>query len=212
METGVSPVFLFMAKGKCLKFKDNRYDSIGLRKQKQKMYPVEGIIRGIEALSLSMIETEGLELVHVEFVRESIGWVLRFYIDRPGGITIQDCADISRLLGDLFDVALESWLENNVQINISDSQKQLDQSDTMYLPPYTLEVSSPGEKRHIKKLKDFVRFQGEKIVVKVHTAINGQKRFKGILSEVTDTLVAIETSTSTVAITHENIRIARLDA
>jgi len=210
METGVLPVFLFMTKGKYLKFKYNRNKLSGLQKQNQKMYPADKVVRGVELIAVSMIETEGLELIHVEFTREPVGWVLRLYIDRPGGVTVQDCADISRIAGDLFDVALEPWLENNIKED--GNTKTEYKHRQMYLPSYTLEVSSPGERRPLKKLKDFIRFQGKKILIKVHSPINGQKRFKGILSEATDTHVTIETSTLTAAINHENIRVARLDA
>ncbi|KPA18165.1 Ribosome maturation factor rimP [Candidatus Magnetomorum sp. HK-1] len=203
--------FLFMAKDKYLKYKDNRKKTHGLRKQNQKMYPAEKIVRGVESLALTMIETEGLELVHVEYIRESVGWILRCYIDRPGGVTIDDCADVSRMLSDLLDVALESWLERNIEKKAEQAENTKKIIPVMYLPPYMLEVSSPGEKRPLKKKKDFIRFQGKKIIIKVHTPINGQKRFKGVLSEANDSQVTIETATLTQAIDYENIRMARLD-
>jgi len=175
------------------------------------MYPIELVVKGVEALSMTIIESEGLELVHVEYKREPVGWVLRCYIDRPEGVTIDDCADISHMLSDLLDVALESWLDKNIENKKKQNESSYKVVSEMYLPPYMLEVSSPGEKRPLKKKKDFIRFQGKKIIIKVNIPINGQKRFKGILLEANDTRVTVETPILTQAIEHDNIRMARLD-
>jgi len=210
METGVLPVFWFMGKGKYLKYKENRIKSHGKQKKNIKMYPAEDIVRGIQTLVLSLIETEGLDLVHVEFIREPVGWVLRCYIDRlDGRVTIEDCVQISRMISDVLDVALETWLKDWIKKKACDTKEQPD----MFLPSYNLEVSSPGERRPVSRKSDFFRFQGKNISLTVHSAINGQKRFKGTLSEANDSHVIIKAqSLEETMIPYENIRIARLES
>ncbi len=111
-----------------------------------------------EEILLPMMEEYGFELVDVEYVKEGGTWYLRAYIDKPGGINIQDCESVSRRLSDLLD-------EKDF---ISDS--------------YVLEVSSPGLGRPLKKEKDFARSMGEEVDVRTYRMIDGQKEFTGILS------------------------------
>ncbi len=85
------------------------------------------IWRIAEPLCLS----EGLELVHIEFQREQAGRTLRLFLDKPGGVTLDDCVNISRQLSDLLDVSLDEET-----------------------PPYNLEVSSPGVPRPLGKISD----------------------------------------------------------
>ena len=110
-----------------------------------------------EALLLPMMEEHHFELVDVEFVKEAGTWFLRAYIDKPGGITIDDCELISRALSD-----------------------QLDKDDFIE-EAYILEVSSPGLGRPLKKDKDFERSLGESVDVRLFRAIDRQKEFTGIL-------------------------------
>ena len=102
---------------------------------------------------------KGIELVDVEFKKEGKNWVLRVFIDKKGGVTLEDCQKISRLAGDLIEV--EEIIE----------------------PAYTMEVSSPGLNRVLKKEKDFIRFSGKKIGVQCHAPLNGRKKFAGILKD-----------------------------
>ena len=102
---------------------------------------------------------KGLELVDVEFKKEGKNWVLRIYIDRESGVTLEDCQKVSRLAGDLIEV--EDVIE----------------------PVYTLEVSSPGLNRVLKKEKDFLKYSGKKINVQCHASIEGRKRFSGTLTD-----------------------------
>ena len=102
---------------------------------------------------------KGLELVDVEFKKEGKNWVLRVFIDKEGGVTLEDCQKISSLVGDLIEV--EEVIE----------------------PAYTMEVSSPGLNRVLKKEKDFIRFSGKKIGVQCHAPLNGRKKFTGILKD-----------------------------
>ncbi len=103
---------------------------------------------------------EGVELVQVEYQREHDGLTLRLYLDKPGGITLDDCANISRQLGDILDVGLETRV------------------------PYRLEVSSPGLQRPLGKLSDFERFKGCRAKVRTRRPQNGQKNFSGTLDGV----------------------------
>ena len=111
---------------------------------------------------------KGLELVDVEFKKEGKNWVLRIYIDREGGVTLEDCQKVSRLVGDLIEV--EDVIE----------------------PVYTLEVSSPGLNRVLKKEKDFLKYSGKKINVQCHTPMDGRKKFTGILTDFIDQSIHLE--------------------
>ena len=110
----------------------------------------------------------GLELVDVEFKKEGQNWVLRIYIDREGGVTLADCQKVSRLAGDLIEV--EDVIE----------------------PVYTLEVSSPGLNRVLKKEKDFLKYSGKKIYVQCHAPMDGRKKFTGILTGFIDQSIHLE--------------------
>lgn len=110
-----------------------------------------------EALLQPMIDARGFELVDVEYVKEGSNWYLRAYIDKPGGITIDDIEPISRELSEKLD-------EEDF---ISDA--------------YILEVSSPGLGRPLKKEKDFQRSIGEEVEIHLYRAVNKQKEFVGIL-------------------------------
>ena len=111
---------------------------------------------------------DGLELVDVEFKKEGKNWILRIYIDREGGVTLADCQKVSRLAGDLIEV--EEVIE----------------------PVYTLEVSSPGLNRVLKKEKDFHKYSGKKIYVQCHAPMDGRKKFTGILTDFIDQSIHLE--------------------
>ena len=111
---------------------------------------------------------DGLELVDVEFKKEGKNWILRIYIDREGGVTLSDCQKVSRLAGDLIEV--EEIIE----------------------PVYTLEVSSPGLNRVLKKEKDFLKYSGKKIYVQCHAPMDGRKKFTGILIGFIDQSIHLE--------------------
>ncbi len=121
-----------------------------------------------EALVMPLIEENNFELVDVEYVREGSNWFLRVYIDKEGGITVDDCELVSRALSDLLDVE-------------------------DYIPDaYILEVSSPGLGRQLKKDKDFKRSIGEVIELKLYKAINKQKEFEGVLVSFDEETLTIE--------------------
>jgi len=144
------------------------------------------VIAKVAGFAGPLCESEGLELVYVEFQREVAGWVLRVYVDKTGGVSLEDCSHVSRQLGDLLDVGIENvW-------------------------PYNLEVSSPGENRPLGKLSDFEKFQGRMATIKLNTAIEGQKKFKGILQGVMDETIQLLMGDKTVTLPYKDIVKARL--
>ena len=110
-----------------------------------------------EELISPIIEQNQFELVDVEYVKEGGTWYLRAYIDKPGGITVDDCEVVSRRLGE--------WLDEKDFIEDS----------------YILEVSSPGLGRPLKKDKDFDRSIGEDVDIKLYKPMNKQKDYTGTL-------------------------------
>jgi ribosome maturation factor RimP len=130
---------------------------------------------------------QGFELVELEFAAQGGRGVLRLYVDRSGGVTIDDCVAVSQLLGPVLDAAEY----------ISDS--------------YVLEVSSPGIDRPLRKPEDFQRFSGERVVLKSAMPVNGRKKFKGILRGISDGAVSVECDGQTYAIAIENVQRANLD-
>ena len=124
--------------------------------------------RRTEEFLLPLIEERRFELVDVEYVKEGSSWYLRAYIDKEGGIAVDDCEVISRLLSD--------WLDK--EDFISDS--------------YIMEVSSPGLGRPLKKEKDFARSLGKEVDIKLYRAREKQKDFTGTLAEYDKDTVTIE--------------------
>lgn len=110
-----------------------------------------------EQLLAPIIEKYGVEIYDVEFVKEAGEWYLRVYIDKPDGVNILDCENVSRALSDVLD-----------------EEDYIDES-------YILEVSSPGLGRQLKKDKHFEKSLGEKIVLKTYKAIDKCKEFEGVL-------------------------------
>lgn len=140
-----------------------------------------------EALLLPVMEEHHFELVDVEFVKEAGTWYLRAYIDKTGGITIDDCELVSRYLSDRLDE--EDYIEES----------------------YILEVSSPGLGRLLKKEKDFVRSRGEPVEVRLFRALDGQKEFEGILEDWNrDTVTLKMENEATLVIERTNIALIRL--
>jgi len=123
-----------------------------------------------------LCRSEGMELVQVEFQREQGGRTLRLYLDKPGGITLADCTEISRQLSDMLDVSLDAQM------------------------PYRLEVSSPGEQRPLGKINDFERFNGYRAKIRTVRPINGQKNFTGTLQGVDGTNVRLQISGGTLVV------------
>ncbi len=123
-----------------------------------------------EEFILPVIEANHFELVDVEFVKEGSNWYLRLYIDKEGGVTIDDCELVSRAMSDILD--REDYIEES----------------------YILEVSSPGLGRPLKKEKDFVRSLGKEVEIRLYKPVEKQKEFTGILKDFDKNSVTIETN------------------
>ena len=109
-------------------------------------------------LANEIAEFSGMELVHLEMRRESGGMVVRLFIDKEGGVTLDDCAHVSRQLSARLDA--EDPIEGR----------------------YTLEVSSPGLDRPLSRDRDFERFAGQRVKVTTESPIDGQRNFIGRLA------------------------------
>lgn len=140
-----------------------------------------------EELLLPIMEEHHFELVDVEYVKEGSNWYLRAYIDKPGGITVDDCEAVSRRLSDLLD--------------------EKDYIDDAYI----LEVSSPGLGRPLKKEKDFARSIGEEVEIRTFRAIEHEKEFTGILKSYDKEKLVVELEDNEIMeFTRDNIALVRL--
>lgn len=130
------------------------------------MKPVD--VKQLEAVVAPVVTGQGYELVDVEWKNES-GWVLRVFLDQPGGVTLDDCASVSRELSAVLDVA-----------------------DVIHVA-YSLEVSSPGLNRPLKKEADFARFVGKKAKIRTrHPVGESRRNFSGTLVGVAGGKVKID--------------------
>lgn len=128
----------------------------------------EDIEQRSEELLLPIMEANQFELVDVEYVKEAGTRYLRAYIDKPGGIHVNDCEIVSRAFGELLDE--EDFIEES----------------------YVLEVSSPGLGRPLKKDKDFTRSMGEEVEIRLFRPIEKKKEFIGLLKAFDKNTVTIE--------------------
>jgi ribosome maturation factor RimP len=137
------------------------------------------------------IEALGYELVDIEFAQAGRGGVLRIFIDRPvgdalGSITVEDCARVSHTVSEVLEV------------------------DDPIKGHYTLEVSSPGFDRILRKRAHFERFLGERIAAELKLPINGRKRFVGVLKAMTDDSILVDVDGQEHTLPLERIQKARL--
>lgn len=149
-------------------------------------YAEKEVIDRAKGFAETLCEAEGIEVVHVEYRREPSGRVLRIYIDKPEGITLDDCVHISRQLNDILDV----YFENTKS--------------------YRLEVSSPGSDRPLGKADDFSRFKGEEVKIRTKQSFDGQKNFKGAIQGASDEHVQILVGNKMFSIPFIKIARARL--
>ncbi len=144
------------------------------------------VIGRVWQLAEPLCRGEGVDLIHVEFGREHGGRTLRIYLDKSGGITLDDCAGISRQLSDILDVGLD------------------DQG------AYRLEVSSPGTPRPIGRIDDFEHYSGGEVKIRTARPINGRKNFTGILTHVDGPTVHLNVDGKPVAIAFTDIAKAHI--
>ena len=111
----------------------------------------------IRQLAEPVVASEGMELIHIECIKMHTRWIIRLFLDKESGVTLDDCANVSNQLGDLFDI--------REVINSA----------------YTLEVSSPGFDRPLSRDQDFVKYKNSRVNIKTNVKIEGSKNFHGIL-------------------------------
>ena len=126
------------------------------------------VVQAVEKIVAPIIEGLGIELVEVEYVKEGPNWYLRLYIDKPGGISIDDCQVVNDSVSD----AIEA--EDPIQ------------------GAYIFEVSSPGLDRPLKTDRDFEKYKGELVEVSLYKAEKGASKYEGALVGKQDGKIIIE--------------------
>jgi ribosome maturation factor RimP len=147
----------------------------------------EEIVDRVRQLADSLLTQRGLELVEVEFRREARGWVLRLYVDKEGGITVDDCAEVSREMGRILDV--EDFISN----------------------PYMLEVSSPGLMRFLRNERDFMKYRNRRVKVTTREPIGNRRQWKGRIRGVEGDRVELEVDGELFQIPLSNVAKANLE-
>ncbi|PQD95835.1 ribosome maturation factor RimP [Pradoshia eiseniae] len=144
----------------------------------------------VEEMAAPILEELNLELVEVEYVKEGRNWFLRVYIDKDGGVDIEECGLVSEKLSE-----------------------QLDEKDPIS-NNYFLEVSSPGAERPLKKDRDYIKAIGKNVHVKTYEPIDNEKEFEGILKDFDGSQVTLEIKIKTrkkeLVIPYDKIAKARL--
>ena len=137
-------------------------------------------------LARPIAESVGCSIWDVEYVKEAGTWFLRVYIDKPGGISIEDCEAVSRPLSD-----------------------KLDEADPIE-GSYTLEVSSAGADRALKKPEHFHQFMGTEVEVKLYRPRDGRKEYVGLLRAYADGNVTLDVGGTPMAFEKKEIALVRL--
>ena len=180
--TGICPFFYFSGVGFYLPEQELNSGHF-MNTQSKK---TNSLVSTVESIAEPLCVAVGLELVHVECVSDRAGMIFRIYLDKPGGVTIDDCVQMSRQLGDIMDVELEE------------------------IAAYRLEVSSPGAKRPLKKPAEFERFLGSRVKVETSEPIGDRRKFTGILSKAQDGCVEVVVNNETILFRLEQITKSRL--
>lgn len=144
------------------------------------------IVELVEEIITPCVQESGLELVDVEFVREGGSWYLRIYVDKPGGIDIEDCGRLSQKIDRLLD-----------------EKDLIPQS-------YHLEVSSPGIERPLKKISDYKRFTGELAVITTFVPFDGKKKITGRIMAARGDDIVIDSDGKELSIPFKQVASARL--
>jgi ribosome maturation factor RimP len=140
----------------------------------------------ISEIVTPIAEKHGYELVDVEYKKEGSNWYLRIFIDKEGGITIEDCENVSRELDETLD-------------------------EKLIPEAYILEVSSPGLDRPLKKDADFEKYKGKIVDIKLYKSIDKQKEFQGELLGLENNIIKIMSETGNVLeFERENVAMVRL--
>lgn len=137
-----------------------------------------------EAIVAAVVEQRGFELADLEFLQEGGFFYLRIYIDKADGISIDDCENISRIVEE-------------------DVDKIIDKK-------FFLEVSSPGLERRLKKEKDFLKFLGKRIEVRLKNKVNDTKNFLGLINKYENDTLYLDIKTEILEIPYKKIERAKL--
>ncbi len=140
----------------------------------------------VEKLALPILDEVNFELVDIEYKKEGGHWYLRFYIDKPGGITIDDCQIFSEKIGEVLD-----------------KEDPIPHS-------YYLEVSSPGLDRPLKKDSDFKKYTGTKVDVHLYKPVHGKKKHTGVLAGFSDDEIIISVDNNELSFNRSDISVVRL--
>lgn len=147
----------------------------------------ENLLQEVRQVVEPILESQGFELVDLEYQRERQGWVLRIYLDREGGVSLEDCAGLSHEVGTILEV------------------KDLIPSS------YILEVSSPGLTRPLKKPEDFNKFRNQMVKIKLYEPLEGRRNFKGTLLGLEGDRVRVEVEQRVYALPLQRIAKANLE-
>ncbi|MFH1490376.1 MAG: ribosome maturation factor RimP [Pseudomonadota bacterium] len=145
------------------------------------------IISRVKELVEPILAEMGFELIDAVYVSTAGRWVLRLYIDKDGGVTIDDCARVSVEIGDLVDVK------------------------DVIRHEYTLEVSSPGLNRPLTRDKDLMGAVGKKVKVKTGAPINGRRNFVGYLKTFSGDKLFLDVENQQVVIPWSDVKKANLE-
>jgi len=148
---------------------------------------METVVENVKAIAFPVLEELGLELVEVQYRREQNGWILRLIIDKQEGVTLDDCAAVSREISQLLDI-----------------EDFIDQA-------YNLEVTSPGLDRPLKSLADFERFVGRKAKIKTTEPFAGKHVFIGTINRTVGESIVLRVDTEEVTILLSQVAKARLE-
>lgn len=145
------------------------------------------IPQAIEDLADPVIRAQGLELVDIEYKKEGKNWFLRLFIDKEGGVNVEDCKTVSKMIEDMIEV------------------------EDLIKAQYILEVSSPGLERPLKKEADFLRYRGKMIQVSTYSPIDSRKKFKGVIENYENETLFLKSEDQIVEIPIGNLASARLE-
>lgn len=146
----------------------------------------KNVVEIVEKLAQPAAEARKLDLVDVKYVKEGNRWYLRIFIDKYGGVDLNDCQELSTVLSEILD------------------------KEDVVPHSYMLEVSSPGIERPLKKPEDYERFIGERVSVRTYSALNGQKKFTGQLIGFNGSEIEIKIEQGRVVIPLEKVSKANL--
>jgi ribosome maturation factor RimP len=147
----------------------------------------EALLQEVHEVIEPILQSQGFELVDLEYQRESRGWVLRIFMDREGGVTLDDCSGVSHEVGAVLEV--KDVIPN----------------------AYVLEVSSPGLTRPLKKPEDFNRFRNQLVKIKLFQPLDGRRNFKGTLLGLEVETVRLEADGQVFEIPLQSIAKANLE-